>query len=154
MPFIKSFCRRWNQTDLYYPTLSNVAGNDLKIKGLLIGYYHAESFKGRAVINHLKLRFLRILLYYNFEELRINIETNLVKYRLLPSGQDAASAATDRILDEIDKAPQETGSKQTSKQRRQSFRRHKSIGKRWSVLALYFGLSIFLTYGSALEARV
>lgn len=117
VPFVKSFCRRWNQTDLCYPTPSNVADDDLRMKGLLTGFYHAEAFRRHSVVDRLKLRFLRILLYHNFEELRIDIDNKLVKYRLLPNGQDVASAATDKILGEFDRAYKDSGDKRTSEQR-------------------------------------
>ncbi|OCL13764.1 hypothetical protein AOQ84DRAFT_371881 [Glonium stellatum] len=65
---LTSFCRRWSQTDLCHRPTS--ASDELRIKSLLRGHYQAEAFKCRSVVDRLKLRFLRILLYHDFEGLR------------------------------------------------------------------------------------
>jgi hypothetical protein len=153
--FLKSFCRRWSKTKTCNrPALRSVAGNNSRMKSLLSGYYHAEAFKCRSVVDRLKLRFLRILLYHDFEELCIEIQNDVTNYGLLPGGQNIASVATSKILDEFSRAYTWDGNTQISEQRRQSFRRHKLIGRRWSILASHLGLGIFLTCSSELETRL
>ncbi|KAJ6279025.1 hypothetical protein J3E71DRAFT_363606 [Bipolaris maydis] len=98
--FLRLFCRRWSQTDLgYRPVPKDVAGEDSRIQSLSKRYYHAETFRRRSDIDRLKFRFLRILLYHDFEELCINIQNNLERYRPLSRGQDAATIATDKFIE-------------------------------------------------------
>ncbi|KAF2193895.1 hypothetical protein K469DRAFT_548980 [Zopfia rhizophila CBS 207.26] len=153
--FIKSFCRRWSHTGLWnYPTLSDPADDSSKMGRVLRGFHRAEVLKRGSVVDRLGLRLSRVLLYHYFEELRIDIQTKLSISELLPSGKDAASVATDKILDEFDRAYSEHNRLRTSEQRRASLQRHKTIGRRWSILATYFGLGIFLTCSPSLEARL
>ncbi|XP_014550018.1 hypothetical protein COCVIDRAFT_43282 [Bipolaris victoriae FI3] len=70
----KSLYARSSQTDLgYRPVPKDVAGEDLRIQSLFKWYYYAETFRRRSDVDRLKFRFLRILLYHDFEELCINI---------------------------------------------------------------------------------
>ena len=153
--FVKSFCCKWSHSNLCYRSEPNLlAGEDPRIKNLVSHYFHAQAFKRRSVVDRFKLRFTRVLLYQEFEELRIYTQDNLVKYGLLSSGQDAASFATDQILDKSDIAYCENIDTRTSQQKRQCFRRHRSIGKRWSIIASHFGPGIFLICSYALEAQM
>jgi hypothetical protein len=91
------------------------------MQSLLRRYHHAEAFRRRSGIDRLKLRFLRILLYHEFEELCINIQKNLGKYRPLSRGQDAATVATDKFIDGLGKAHGEDVLIRTEPQLRESF---------------------------------
>ncbi|EDU42308.1 predicted protein [Pyrenophora tritici-repentis Pt-1C-BFP] len=98
--FLRSFCRRWSQTDLgYRPGPNSFAGDDSIMQSMFRHYYHAEAFGRRSDIDRVKYRFSRILLYHDFEELCINIQNNLERYRPLSRGQDAATIATDKFID-------------------------------------------------------
>lgn len=153
--FLRLFCRRWSQTDLgYSPVLNGVAGDDSRMQSLFRRYYHAEIFRRRSGIDRLKFRFLRILLYHDFEELCITIQNNLKGFRPLSRGQDAATVATDKFIDELGKAYGEGVLTGTEHQQRESFRKHKVIGRRWSILVSHFGLGIFLTCSPELEAKM
>jgi hypothetical protein len=153
--FLRLFCRRWSQTNLgYRPVLNSYAGDDSRMQSLLRRYHHAEAFRRRSGIDRLKLRFLRILLYHEFEELCINIQNNLEKHRPLSRGQDAATVATDKFIDGLGKAHGEDVLIRTEPQLRERFRKHKVIGKRWSIVASTFGLGIFLTCSPELEAKM
>jgi hypothetical protein len=123
------------------------------MESLFRRYYDAEAFRRRSDIDHLKYRFLRILLYHDFEELCINIQNNLERYRPLSRGQDAATVATDKFIDGLGKASGEDVT-WTERQQRESFRRHKKIGRRWSIVASHFGLGFFLTCSPELEAKM
>ena len=74
------------------------------MQSLFRRYYHAKTFRRCSGIDRLKYRFLRILLYHDFEELCINIQNNLERYRRLSCGQDAATVATDQFIDGLGKA--------------------------------------------------
>jgi hypothetical protein len=147
---LRLFCRRWSQTDLgYRPVPSSFDGDDSRMQSLFRRYYHAETFRRRSGIDRLKYRFLRILLYHEFEELCVNIQNSSEKYR----GQKTASVATDKFFDGLGKAYGEDDLTRTEDQRRQSFQKHKAIGRRWSIIASHFGLGIFLTCSPELEAK-
>jgi hypothetical protein len=151
--FLGLVCRRWSQTDPgYHPVPSSFIGNDSRMQSLFRRYYLAEAFRRSSVTDRLKFRFLRILLYHDFEELCINIQDDLERYRPLSGGQDAASVATDKFIDGFSRAYGEGVHTRTDDQRRQSFRRHKAIGRRWSIVASHLGLGIFLTCSPELEA--
>jgi hypothetical protein len=153
--FLRSFCSRWSQTDLgHRPVPSSFAADDSRMQSLFRRYYYAETFKRPSGIDRLKFRFSRILLYHDFEELCINIQNNLEKYRPLSRGQDAASVATDKFIDGLRKAHGEDVLTRTEDQLRESFRKHKVIGKRWSIVASHFGLGTFLTCSPELEAKM
>jgi hypothetical protein len=153
--FLKLFCRRWSQTDLgYLPVPNSFAGDNSRMQSLFRQYYHAETFRRRSGIDRLKFRFSRILLYHDFEELCINIQNNLERYRPLSRGQDAATVATDKFIDGLGKAYGEDVLTGTEHQLRESFRKHKTIGRRWSIVASHFGLGIFLTCSPELEAKM
>ncbi|EUC39630.1 hypothetical protein COCMIDRAFT_67550, partial [Bipolaris oryzae ATCC 44560] len=97
--FLRLFCRRWSQTDFgYLPVPKITASEDSRIQSLSRRYYHAETFRRRSGIDSLKFRFLRILLYHDFEELCINMQDNLERYRPLSRGQNAATIATDKFI--------------------------------------------------------
>jgi hypothetical protein len=152
--FLRLFCRRWSQTDLgYRPVPKDVAGEDSRIQSLFKRYYHAETFRRRSDIDRLKFRFLRILLYHDFEELCVNIQNNLERYRPLSRGQDAATVATDKFIEGLGKASGDVLVR-TEYQLRESFRKHKAIGRRWSIIASHFGLGILLTCSPELEAKM
>ena len=152
--FLRLFCYRWCQTDLGYRLVPNsFAGDDSRMQSLFTRYHHVETFRRCSGIDRLKYRFLRILLYHDFEELCINIQKNLERYRPLSCGQDTASVATDRFIHGLSKASGENNTR-TERQLRESFRRHKKIGRRWSIVASHFGLSIFLTCSPELEAKM
>jgi hypothetical protein len=153
--FLRLFCRRWSQTNLgYRPVPNSFAGDNSRMQSLLRRYRHAEAFRRCSGIDRLKLRFLRISLYHKFEELCINIQNDLEKYRPLSRGQDAASVATGKFIDGLSKAHREDVLTRTEDQLRESFRKHKAIGKRWSIVASHFGLGIFLTCSPELEAKM
>jgi len=72
--FLRLFCYRWCQTDLGYRLVPNsFAGDDSRMQSLFTRYHHVETFRRCSGIDRLKYRFLRILLYHDFEELCINI---------------------------------------------------------------------------------
>ncbi|KAF2844251.1 hypothetical protein T440DRAFT_28046 [Plenodomus tracheiphilus IPT5] len=149
--FLRLFCRRWSQTDLgYRPVPSIFDGDDSRMQNLLRRYYHAEGFRRRSDIDRLKFRFLRILLYHDFEELCISIQSDLERYR----GQNAATVATNKFINGLGKAYGGDVPTRTECQQRQSFRKHKAIGRRWSIVASHFGLGIFLTCSPELEAYI
>jgi hypothetical protein len=153
--FLRLFCRRWSQTDLgYRPVLNSFTSENSGMESLFRRYYHAEAFRRRSGIDRLKFRFLRILLYHDFEDLCITIQNNLERYRPLSRGQDAATVATDKFIDGLGKAQGEDVLTRTEHQRRESFRKHKAIGRRWSIVASYFGLGIFLTCSPELETKM
>jgi hypothetical protein len=149
--FLRLFCRRWSQTDLgYRPVPSSFDGDGSRMQSLFRRYYHAETFRRCSGIDRLKYRFLRILLYHDFEELCINIQNNSERYR----GQKTASVATDKVFEGLGRAYGEDKLTRTEDQRRQSFQKHKAIGRRWSIMASHFGLGIFLTCSPELEAKM
>jgi hypothetical protein len=153
--FLRLFCRRWSQINLgYRPVPNSFAGDDSRMRSLLRQYRYAETFKRCSGIDRLKLRFSRILLYHEFEELCINVKNNLDEYRPLSRGQDAASVATDKFIHGLGKGHGEDVLTRTEDQLRESFRKHKVIGKRWSIVASHFGLGIFLTCSPELEAKM
>ena len=151
---MRLLCYRWSQTDLgYRPVPNSFAGDDSRMQSLFTRDHHVETFRRCSGIDRLKYRFLRSLLYHDFEELCINIQNNLERYRPLSRGQDAASVATDRFIDGLSKASGENDTR-TERQLRESFRKHKQIGRRWSILASHFGLGIFLTCSPELAAEM
>jgi hypothetical protein len=149
--FLRLFCRRWSQTDLdYRPIPSSFDSDDTRMQNLFRRFYYAEAFRCRSDIDHLKYRFLRILLYHDFQELCIDIQNGSERYR----GQRAASVATDKFFDGLGKAYGEDVLTRTEDPQRESFRKHKVIGRRWSILASHLGLGIFLTCSPELEAQM
>jgi hypothetical protein len=68
--------------------------------------------------------------------------------------QHAGRDVRDKFIDGLGKAHGEDVLIRTEPQLRESFQKHKVIGKWWSIVASNFGLGIFLTCSPELEAKI
>jgi hypothetical protein len=153
--FIETLCDRWDTEGLWYrPALSNPAGDVSVMKRLLRGFHCAEVLQHGSIVDAFRLRISRVLLYQYYIELFAELQTSPSLSDQRSSGKRTASVATDKILDELYNAHSEQFKLRTRKQWQDSLRRHKKLGKRWSILATYFGLGIFLTCSSDLETKM
>lgn len=120
----------------------------------LSGFYCAKILEHSYVVDPVKLRISRVLLYHYFKRLYTDLQTNSSTSGQRPRGKTTASIATDQVLDKLYSAYNELFRPQTRKQRRHSLQRHKRLGKRWSIIATYLGLGILLTCSPSLETQM
>jgi hypothetical protein len=114
-----SYDGRWN-TPIPCPPL-----NGALTEVLFKSFCCAEILDQRAIVDPIRLRVARILLFWYYE--RLHRSPELLKR--CSHGKTTASVATDILLQEIFKCNPQDWSR-----RRMQFQRHKQIGKRWSMI--------------------
>lgn len=149
--FIHSLRYRCSQNGLWYrPLLSNPTTGSIAEKTLK-SLRCADATEEDTIVGPVRLRMARIFLYHYMEQKVLDIRTNCKMTNLRSRGKDVPSIVTDLILNDIYGCNNESVSLLVSKQRRESLKTHKTIGKRWSFLAAHLGIGILLTCDPILE---
>jgi hypothetical protein len=105
----------------------------------------AEILGQRSVVDPVRLRMARVLLYQYCEQL--HKYTQMLSQR--SRGRGVSSVVIDKILEEM--YPQgKHHDPQTLKRRRDLLKKHKKIGKRWCMLIHYIGPGLLLICSSEL----
>jgi len=147
--FVAYFYSKRNNGEFWHrPRLSNIAKNGTIMQRLLRGLHDAETLDQNHAVDTVQLRLSRVILYHYFEKLCIDYSGQK------PRGKTTASVVTDKVLDELYSAETEPCWPRSREQKRQSFHRHKKIGKRWSIVATHLGLGILLTCSPSFEAQM
>jgi hypothetical protein len=150
--FIHSLHYRCVQNGLWYrPSLGNPMTGSLAERTLR-SLRCAETTEEDTVVGPVRLRLARIFLYHYMEQKVLNIRTNGNMPSLRSRGKDVQSIVIDLTLDDIYGRNNESDSLLVGKQRRESLKTHKGIGKRWSFLAAHLGIGILLTCDPSLES--
>ena len=153
--FIESFCHSLDQHGLwYFPAPGNPVAEGPILKNLLKGFCCAEILTRSSIIDPVRLRLSRVLLYHYFERLRIDLKTDSSTLGQRSRGKGTATFAKNKVLDGLHSAHDERLRPQTRKEQWASLDRHKKIGKRWSIMATYLGLGVFLTCSPSLAAKM
>jgi hypothetical protein len=117
-------------------------------ENLFKSFHCAEILDQRTIVDPIKLRVARILLFWYFEQLHSNPELS----NRCSRGRSTASVATDDLLQEI--FGQKVQNTQDWKQRRMQLQKHKQTGKRWSMLIGCVGPGFLLICNSDLAAHM
>lgn len=153
--FVRLFCHEWSSTGLWYRrNIVPLIGACSKLDEAVHDFRRAEDLTHSSELERFRLRVARVLLYHSFERLCVDIQNELGTAETLLRGKGAASVAIDRLLFGFEESEGTKSSCQTSKQRRDKLQKHKSIGKKWSILATTFGLGIFLTCSLDFETQM
>jgi hypothetical protein len=96
----------------------------------------------------------RILLHHYFEQKCIDIQKDPNLPNLLSQGKRVSSVVLDVILEEMHSRHDQQVGLRVRKQRRQSLKGHKKLGKRWSILAQHLGIGIIFTCSRSLETHM
>jgi hypothetical protein len=113
----------------------------------------AETLERDSVVDPVKLRMARVLLYYYFEQMciELNRERSLCN---LSSGLGIATVAKDAVLETMYGCRMEKLAPEIRKKCGNSFAWHTRIGKRWSYVASHVGIGILLTCSRNLEIHM
>jgi len=150
--FIYSLYYRCGQNGLWYrPSLGNPMTGSLAERTLR-SLRCAETTEEDTVVGPVRFRMARIFLYHYMEQKVLDIRTNRNMPNLRSRGKDMQSIVIDLTLDDIYGRNNESDSLPVRKQRRESLKTHKGIGKRWSFLAAHLGIGILLTCDPSLES--
>jgi hypothetical protein len=110
-------------------------------ENLYKSFHCAEILDHRTIVDPIRLRVAKILLFWNFEQLR-NDPKLLSR---ISCGRDTASIATDVLLREIFEHDA-----QNWKRRREALQRYKYAGKRWSMVIGCIGPGFLLLCNDSL----
>jgi len=153
--FIESFYFAWSQNALWdRPLLANPYRALKPIERLFNGFRCAEVLEQGSIVDPIRLRVARVLLYHYYEQVRIDLPTDPFLVSRRSRGRDTASIALDKVLEDMYASSNEPTSPKTQKRRRESLQKNKKIGKRWCMLATHLGLGILLVCHPSLEAQM
>jgi hypothetical protein len=128
----------WNTPVLCPPLNGSINENLFK------SFRCAEILDQRTVVDPIRLRVARVLLFWYYEQLHNELcGTPEVLSRCSP-GRDTASIVTDMLQEEIFHLQKGQCSEQEWQKRRASLQKQKQIGKRWSTLISCIGPGLLL----------
>ncbi|KAJ6280800.1 hypothetical protein J3E71DRAFT_241095 [Bipolaris maydis] len=152
--FVHSLRYRCSQSGLWYrPPLSNPMTGSIAEKTLK-SLRCAETTEQDTIVSPIRLRMARIFLYHYMEQKVLDVRANRNITNPCSRGKDVTSIVTDLTLHDIYGRNNEPVAPLVSKQRRESLKTHKAIGKRWSFLAAHLGIGILLTCDPSLETYI
>lgn len=152
--FIGSFCRRWDAEDPWsrLPTGNPVTGMSLTER-IFKSLQCAETISADSLIEPIKLRMARVLLYHQYEQKLIELRHDS-SLPTLSSGKGLASIAKSVILQRIYGLQYKSITPQARKKCENSLKWHTRIGKRWSYVTSQLGVGIILTCSRTLEIHM
>lgn len=153
--FINSFCRSWDAEDPWsrLPTGNPVTGMSL-IEKIFKSLQCAETIAADSLVEPIKLRMARVLLYHQYEQKLIELRHNSSSSTRLSSGKGLASIAKSVILERIYGSQYQNLTAQAKQKRENSLKWHTRIGKRWSYVTSQLGVGIILTCSHILEIHM
>jgi hypothetical protein len=110
----------------------------------------ADILDQRNIVDPVKLRVVRVLLFWYFEQMRSKPEL----LSRCSRGRNTASIATDILLEEIFNNQNAQHDAQDWQRRRMLLQKHKQIGKKWSILVGGIGPSFILICNPDLAAQM
>ena len=113
----------------------------------------AEILEQRSVIDPIRLRMARILLYQYSEQLYKDSRSNQHMLNQRSSGRGASSVAIDKILEEM-YAQEKQHNPHIWEKRRNLFNKHKKLGRRWCMLVHCIGPGVLLICSSELATHM
>lgn len=153
--FINTFCRRWDAEDPWsrFPTSNPVIGMSLTEK-IFKSLQCAETITADSLVEPIKLRMARVLLYHQYEQNLIELRQNSISPTRLSSGKGLASIAKSVILERIYGSQYKNLTAHAKQKRENSLKWHTRIGKRWSYVTSQLGVGIILTCSHILEIHM
>ncbi|EOA90826.1 uncharacterized protein SETTUDRAFT_36328 [Exserohilum turcica Et28A] len=153
--FINSFCRSWDAEDPWsrLPTGNPVTGMSLTEK-IFKSLQCAETISADSLVEPIKLRMARVLLYHQYEQKLIELRHNSSSPTRLSSGKGLASIAKSVILERIYGSQYKNLTAHAKRKRENSLKWHTRIGKRWSYVTSQLGVGIILTCSHILEIHM
>jgi hypothetical protein len=114
----------------YRPPLSNLVNGSSLVERTLQSLRCAKTVEDNNILGPIKLRIARVLLYHFLEKKVLNIQKdrNMLHQRF--QSKDMPSLIIDLTLDSIYSLDRDSVSQLVSKQRQESLKTHKQIGKR------------------------
>jgi hypothetical protein len=140
----------WNRQSLSKP-----AHDQTRVERLFNGVCCADVLERDSVVDPVRLRMARIILYHHHEQLCVDLPNNKRLRGQLSCGRDRASIATDMIV----KALYNLEHKDRVDERmlvryRGRLHKHKRIGKRWCMLAKHLGLGVLFVCHRDIEIQM
>ncbi|KAF2804415.1 uncharacterized protein BDZ99DRAFT_362809, partial [Mytilinidion resinicola] len=83
------------------PSLTNPTQDGTITERLFKGFHYAEILEKGSVVDPVRLRVARIVLYHYYEQLCIDLRNNSNMLSQRSRGRNTASIATDKILEEM-----------------------------------------------------
>jgi len=153
--FINLFCSRWDAEDPWsrLPTSNPVTGTSLAEK-MLKSLQCVEILSADSLIEPIKLRMARVLLYHQYEQELIRLKHDPSPPVQLSSGKGIASVAKSVILERVYGSHYKDVTAEVRRKHENSLKWHTRIGKRWSYVVSHLGLGIILTCSHRLEIHV
>jgi hypothetical protein len=113
----------------------------------------AEVLSARSSIDPLRLQCARVLLYQYVEQLARDFVKNTHMLDQRSKGRDISSVVIDEILD-LSYHEEDLADHEVRRRHRRSLLKHKMRGKRWSIMAQYFGSGLLLISSSTLATSL
>ncbi|KAJ6201966.1 hypothetical protein J3E72DRAFT_234146 [Bipolaris maydis] len=135
------------------PTGNPVTGMSLTEK-IFKSLQCAETIAADSLVEPIKLRMARVLLYHQYEQKLIELRHNSSSSTHLSSGKGLASIAKSVILERIYGSQYQNLTAQAKRKRENSLKWHTRIGKRWSYVTSQLGVGIILTCSHILEIHM
>lgn len=153
--FVETFRQGRGLEGLWYRVpLSNPSTGSSVVERMFKSLRCAETIEYDAAVDPVRLRIARVLLYHYFEQKCIDMRNDSNLPSLLSQGKRVSSVVLDVIIEEMHNRHDQQVSLQVSKQRRKSLKDHKTLGKRWSILAHHLGIGIIVTCSRSLETHM
>jgi hypothetical protein len=154
--FVDSFCRAWPADGLWNrQPLNKPTHGQTRVEKLFDGVRCAQILKHDSVVDPVRLRMAKIILYHHFERLCIDLPSNKRLRAQLSRGRDRASVATDMIVRAVyDLEHNMQVDKKILTRYRRCIQKQKSIGKRWCMLASHLGLGVLLVCHPDVEVQM
>jgi hypothetical protein len=151
--FIETFVSRCKQSDLWHrhPLSNPITGSSLAERTLQ-SLRCAETIENDTIMDPVRLRIGRVLLYHYMEQRVHDIRNDRSLPKARSRGKDVRSTVIDLTLTDTYGHDDEPVSNEVSKQRRNNLIAHKTMGRRWSLLASHLGTGILLTCDPKLGA--
>jgi hypothetical protein len=138
--FVTSYLRAYHD-GLWNTPIPCSPRSDSPIENLFKNLHCADILDQRNIVDPLRLRVVRILLFWYFEQLRSNPEL----LSRCSRGRNTSCIATDDLVDKIfDAQKTQHDDTQDWQRRRNLLQKHKQIGKKWSILIGGIGLGFIL----------
>lgn len=154
--FVDSFCHAWPADGLWNrQPLNKPTHGQTRVEKLFDGVRCAQILKHDSVVDPVRLRMAKIILYHHFERLCIDLPSNKRLRAQLSRGRDRASVATDMIVRAVYDLEHNTQvDEKTLTRYRRCIQKQKSIGKRWCMLANHLGLGVLLVCHPDVEVQM
>lgn len=140
----------WNGQAIHAPPLEGLATTERLLKT----FQCAELLDRHSAIDPVRLRIVRILLYWHYEQLYLELCDDPQVSKLYSSGTKTASVCIDKILETVYQCRRNQPDSKTWQRRRTSLQNHKLIGKKWSTLIDKLGTGILLICSSKLAMNM